>query len=95
MNEERRQEQSVAEGSTSAVLRAVSREAACTVSAWTDAKEKGDRAVLAKARAEAAKDYLMKRHGIDGSRIATEVKGDGDAGDATRNRRAVVSVTFP
>jgi hypothetical protein len=37
----------------------------------------------------------MKRHGIDGSRIATEVKGDGDAGDATRNRRAVVSVTFP
>ena len=69
--------------------------AACTVSAWTDAKEKGDRAALAKARAEAAKDYLMKRHGIDGSRIATEVKGDGDAGDATRNRRAVVSVTFP
>lgn len=69
--------------------------AACTVSAWTDAKEKGDRAALAKARAEAAKDYLMKRHGIDGSRITTEVKGDGDAGDATRNRRAVVSVTFP
>ena len=69
--------------------------ATCTVSAWTDAKEKGDRAALAKARAEAAKDYLMKRHGIDGSRIATEVKGDGDSGDATRNRRAVVSVTFP
>jgi outer membrane protein OmpA-like peptidoglycan-associated protein len=69
--------------------------ATCTVSAWTDAKEKGDRAALAKARAEAAKDYLMKRHGIDGARIATEVKGDGDSGDATRNRRAVVSVTFP
>lgn len=69
--------------------------ATCTVSAWTDAKEKGDRAALAKARAEAAKDYLMKRHGIDASRIATEVKGDGDAADATRNRRAVVSVTFP
>ena len=69
--------------------------ATCTVSAWTDAKEKGDHAALAKARAEAAKDYLMKRHGIDGSRIATEVKGDGDAADATRNRRAVVSVTFP
>jgi OOP family OmpA-OmpF porin len=69
--------------------------ATCTVSAWTDAKEKGDRAALAKSRAEAAKDYLMKRHGIDGSRIATEVKGDGDGADATRNRRAVVSVTFP
>jgi outer membrane protein OmpA-like peptidoglycan-associated protein len=69
--------------------------ATCTVSAWTDGKEKGDRAALARARAEAAKDYLMKRHGIDGSRISTEVKGDGDAADATRNRRAVVSVTFP
>lgn len=69
--------------------------AACTVSAWTDGKEKGDRAALARSRAEAAKDYLMKRHGIDGSRIATEVKGDGDSADATRNRRAVVSVTFP
>lgn len=69
--------------------------ATCTVSAWTDGKEKGDRAALAKARADAAKDYLMKRHGIDGSRIATEVKGDGDAPDATRNRRAVVTVTFP
>jgi outer membrane protein OmpA-like peptidoglycan-associated protein len=69
--------------------------ATCTVSAWTDGKERGDRASLAKARAEAAKDYLMKRHGIDGSRVATEVKGDGDSGDATRNRRAVVSVTFP
>jgi outer membrane protein OmpA-like peptidoglycan-associated protein len=69
--------------------------ATCTVSAWTDGKEKGDRAALAKARAEAAKDYLMKRHGIDGARIATEVKGDGDSPDATRNRRAVVSVSFP
>ena len=69
--------------------------ATCTVSAWTDPKEKGDHAALAKARAEAAKDYLMKRHGIDGSRIATEVKGEGDSPDATRNRRAVVTVTFP
>jgi len=37
----------------------------------------------------------MKRHGIDGSRITTETKGDADAPDATRNRRAVVTVTFP
>ena len=70
--------------------------ATCTVSASTDAKEKGgDHAALARARAEAARDYLMKRHGIDGSRIATEVKGDADSTDATRNRRAVVTVTFP
>ncbi len=70
--------------------------ATCTVSASTDPKEKGgDHAALAKARAEAARDYLMKRHGIDGSRIATEVKGDADSPDATRNRRAVVTVTFP
>ncbi|HTS02469.1 MAG TPA: OmpA family protein [Thermoanaerobaculia bacterium] len=69
--------------------------ATCTISAYTDGKEKGDHAALAKGRADAAKDYLMKRHGIDGSRIATEVKGDGDSPDATRNRRAVVSVTFP
>ena len=70
--------------------------ATCTVSASTDVKEKGgDHAALAKARAEAARDYLMKRHGIDGSRIATEVKGDADSTDATRNRRALVTVTFP
>jgi outer membrane protein OmpA-like peptidoglycan-associated protein len=70
--------------------------ATCTVSASTDAKEKGgDHAALGKARAEAARDYLVKRHGIDGSRIATEVKGDADSADATRNRRAVVTVTFP
>jgi outer membrane protein OmpA-like peptidoglycan-associated protein len=70
--------------------------ATCTVSASTDPKEKGgDHAALAKARAEAARDYLMKRHGIDGSRITSEVKGDGDSADATRNRRAVVTVTFP
>ncbi|HEX2758085.1 MAG TPA: OmpA family protein, partial [Thermoanaerobaculia bacterium] len=70
--------------------------ATCTISASTDPKEKGgDHAALARARAEAARDYLMKRHGIDGSRITTEVKGDGDSADATRNRRAVVTVTFP
>ena len=70
--------------------------ATCTVSASTDPKEKGgDHAALAKARAEAARDYLMKRHGIDGSRITSEVKGEGDSPDATRNRRAVVTVTFP
>ena len=69
--------------------------ATCTISGWADPKEKGDRMALAKARAEAAKDYLVKRHGIDAGRIAVEARGDGDAADATRNRRAVVTVTFP
>ena len=69
--------------------------ATCTISASTDPKEKGgDHAALARARAEAARDYLMKRHSIDGSRIASEVKGDGNSPDATRNRRAIVMVTF-
>jgi len=71
--------------------------ATCTVVAYTDPKEKGgDHNTLSTARAEAAKDYLMKRHGIDASRIKMEAKGDLDSGsDATRNRRAVVTVTFP
>lgn len=70
--------------------------ATCTVVGYTDPGEKADRAALAAARAEAAKDYLVKRHGIDASRIRTEARGDAEAGgDATRNRRAVVTVTFP
>ncbi|HSB36684.1 MAG TPA: OmpA family protein [Thermoanaerobaculia bacterium] len=69
--------------------------ATCAITATADPKEKGDKAALAKARAEAAKDYLVKRHGIDAGRITTEAKGEGDAADATRNRRAVVTVTFP
>jgi outer membrane protein OmpA-like peptidoglycan-associated protein len=70
--------------------------ATCVIAASTDAKEKGgDHTALGRARAEAAKDYLVKRHGIDAARIMTDVKGDGDAADATRNRRAVVTVTFP
>jgi len=70
--------------------------ATCTISAFTDPGEKGgNHTALAKARADAARDYLMKRHGIDGSRIASEARGDADSADATRNRRAVVTVTFP
>jgi outer membrane protein OmpA-like peptidoglycan-associated protein len=71
--------------------------ATCTVTGYADPKEKGgDHAKLGLARADAAKDYLVKRHGIDASRIKTESSGDaGAVADATRNRRAVVSVTFP
>ena len=70
--------------------------ATCTIAGFTDPNEKSDHAALAQARADAAKDYLVKRHGIDASRIQVEAKGDAEAGDdATRNRRAVVTVTFP
>jgi outer membrane protein OmpA-like peptidoglycan-associated protein len=70
--------------------------ATCTIDGHTDPNEKGDHAALASARAEAAKDYLVKRHGIDASRIQVDAKGDAEAGDdATRNRRGVVTVTFP
>lgn len=70
--------------------------ATCTIVGFTDPKEKGDHASLGKARADAAKDYLVKRHGIDAARIQVDARGDAEAGDdATRNRRAVVTVTFP
>lgn len=70
--------------------------ATCAITGHTDPKEKGDHAALAAARADAAKDYLVKRHGIDAARIQVEGKADAEAGDdATRNRRAVVTVTFP
>ena len=69
--------------------------ATCSVTATTDPKEKGNRQALAMARAEAVKDYLVKRHGIDAGRITASSTGDGGATDATRNRRAVVTVTFP
>lgn len=71
--------------------------ATCTVVSYTDPKEKGgDHASLARARSDAAKDYLIKRHGIDAARIRIEAKGDMEAGsDGTRNRRAVITVTFP
>jgi outer membrane protein OmpA-like peptidoglycan-associated protein len=69
--------------------------ATCTVTGYADPSEKGDKAVLATARAEAAKDYLVKRHGIDAGRITVAANGGASAPDATRNRRAVVTVTFP
>jgi len=69
--------------------------ATCTITGYADPSEKGDRTVLSKARAEAAKDYLVQRHGIDAGRITVATNGSASAPDATRNRRAVVSVTFP
>ncbi len=69
--------------------------ATCAITGYADPSEKGNLEALAKARAEAAKDYLVKRHGIDAGRITVATNGGASAPDATRNRRAVVTVTFP
>ena len=70
--------------------------ATCTIVGHVDPKEKGDLPALGAARADAAKDYLVKRHGIDAARVQVSARGAAEAGDdPTRNRRAVVTVTFP
>jgi outer membrane protein OmpA-like peptidoglycan-associated protein len=46
---------------------------------------------MSEQRAEAVKNYLVTRHGIDPSRIATEGRGSAEAtGNAEQDRRAVV-----
>jgi len=46
---------------------------------------------LSQQRADAVKSYLMKRHGIDGSRITATGKGSADStGDKVADRRAVI-----
>lgn len=56
---------------------------------------------LSLRRADAAKEYLVTRHGIDPSRMTTDGKGSGDpaydnstAEGKAKNRRAVIVVTF-
>ena len=45
-------------------------------------------------RAQAVKNYLVTRHGIDPSRITTEGRGSQDStGNAAEDRRAVVILT--
>jgi OmpA-OmpF porin, OOP family len=49
---------------------------------------------LSEQRAQAVKNYLVTRHGIDPSRITTEGRGTADAtGNAADDRRAVVILT--
>ncbi len=52
-------------------------------------------------RADAAKEYLVTRHGIDPSRMTTDGKGSGEPAydnstpeGKAKNRRAVIVVTF-
>jgi OOP family OmpA-OmpF porin len=75
--------------------------ATAAITGYTDSKEqKADK--LSLARAEAAKQYLVKRHGIDPARVTTQGKGTADpAGDnktkdgRKQNRRDVIVVTVP
>jgi outer membrane protein OmpA-like peptidoglycan-associated protein len=70
---------------------------------YTDDREQtGPNADLDRRRAEAVRDYLVSRHGIDASRITVEGRGTADSvGDNTtaegrlRNRRVVIRLVLP
>ena len=77
--------------------------ATAVVIGYTDNKEStGANADLDRRRAEAVRDYLVSRHGIDPSRIAIEAHGTEDAvGDNStaegrlKNRRVVIRLMIP
>lgn len=77
--------------------------ATALVIGYTDNRENtGANQDLDRRRAEAVRDYLVSRHGIDASRITVEGRGSNDSiGDnATaegrlRNRRVVIRLTLP
>jgi outer membrane protein OmpA-like peptidoglycan-associated protein len=77
--------------------------ATAVVIGYTDNREQtGPNADLDRRRAEAVRDYLVSRHGIDPSRVTVEARGTQDAvGDnATaegrlRNRRVVIRLMVP
>jgi len=51
---------------------------------------------ISEERAETLEAYLVTRHGIDPSRIATEGKGAADStGDPVQDRRAVLTLAVP
>lgn len=77
--------------------------ATAVVIGYTDDREAtGPNRDLDRRRAEAVRDYLVSRHGIDPSRISIEARGTQDAvGDNTtaegrlRNRRVVIRLLIP
>lgn len=77
--------------------------ASAIVIGYTDDRENtGPNADLDRRRAEAVRDYLVSRHGIDPSRIRIEARGTQDpVGDNTtaegrlRNRRVVIRLETP
>jgi OmpA-OmpF porin, OOP family len=63
---------------------------------YTDAGKGSDASKqrISEQRAQAVKNYLVSRHGIDPSRITTEGRGTQDStGNAADDRRAVVILT--
>ncbi|HVR99768.1 MAG TPA: OmpA family protein [Thermoanaerobaculia bacterium] len=64
---------------------------------YTDASGSADsNQRMSEQRAEAVKNYLVTRHGIDPARIQTEGRGSAEStGDAEQDRRAVVILTIP
>ena len=70
---------------------------------YTDGKEKtGANTDLDRRRAEAVRDYLVSRHGIDATRISVEGRdGQEPVGDNStaegrlRNRRVVIRLIIP
>lgn len=77
--------------------------ATAIVIGYTDNREDtGPNRDLARRRAEAARDYLVSRHGIDPSRITIEARGTSDpVGDNSteqgrqQNRRVVIRLIVP
>ena len=77
--------------------------ATALVIGYTDDREiTGPNQDLDRRRAEAVRDYLVSRHGIDPSRITVEGRGTSDpVGDNTtaegrlRNRRVVIRLILP
>ncbi|MFP5245545.1 MAG: OmpA family protein, partial [Thermoanaerobaculia bacterium] len=77
--------------------------ATALVIGYTDDRENtGPNRDLDRRRAEAVRDYLVTRHGIDPSRITVEGRGTQDpVGDNTtaegrlRNRRVVIRLILP
>lgn len=77
--------------------------ATAVVIGYTDDREAtGTNRDLDRRRAEAVRDYLVSRHGIDASRISVEARGTQDSiGDNTtaegrlKNRRVVIRLMIP
>ena len=76
--------------------------AIATVTGYTDNRENtGPNRDLDRRRAEAVRDYLVSRHGIDPTRINVVAGGQDTTGDNTtaegrlRNRRVVIRLTVP
>ncbi|MGA7614102.1 MAG: OmpA family protein, partial [Thermoanaerobaculia bacterium] len=78
-------------------------DATALVIGYTDTQEKtGPNNDLDRRRAEAVRDYLVSRHGIDPSRITIEARGTSEpVGDNStaegrlKNRRVVIKLVIP